>query len=324
MESNKALILGGSGQDGIFLNNYLTKLGYKVLSTKYKNVINNVAIANLNLAKPNFVDLEIRNLEMLEKVIRDFKPSEIYNFAGLSSVSKSFLYPEITFQVNIYGFLNLIKIIRNYNKDIKLFQACSSEMFGDFRGKPFNEDDSLIPVSPYGISKAICFDVAKYYRSQHNLRIYCGILFNHESELRRDTFVTKKIIRGLVQISKNRAKKLTLGNLDISRDWGYAGEYVEAVFNLIQLNKPTDLVIATGISHSLKDFIIQAMQQIGIKRNINEIVYSSENLFREKEIHFNSADISLAKKLINWQPRILFKDLIERLVQYELTLLQKN
>ena len=127
-----------------------------------------------------------------------------------------------------------------------------------------------------------------------------------------------------MQISKNRAKKLTLGNLDISRDWGYAGEYVEAVFNLIQLNKPTDLVIATGISHSLKDFIIQAMQQIGIKRNINEIVYSSENLFREKEIHFNSADISLAKKLINWQPRILFKDLIERLVKYELTLLQKN
>lgn len=321
MESKKALILGGSGQDGIFLNDYLTKLGYKVLSTKYKKELNNNAIQYLNLAKPNFVNLEIQNLENLEHLIRNFQPTEIYNFAGQSSVSKSFRNPENTYQVNLFGFLNLINIIKNYNKEIKLFQACSSEMFGESRGKPFNENDFFIPVSPYGISKAICFDLAKFYRIEHNLRIYCGILFNHESELRLDTFVTKKIIRGLVQISKSRAEKLTLGNLDISRDWGYAGEYVEAVFNLMQLDNATDLVIATGKSHSLKDFISQVMQQIGINRNLNEIVFSSKNLFRENEILFNSADITLAQSLINWQPRIFFEDLIERLVKYEMKLL---
>ena len=341
MKKKTALIFGITGQDGAYLSKFLLKKNYKVFGVKRRSsIINTQRIddiyKDINL-KSNFILLygDLTDSSSILNIIKKTKPNEIYNLAAQSHVQVSFEVPEYSAEVNGLGALRILEAIKNLNfeKKTKFYQAGTSEMFGRTKEKFQSEKTSFYPASPYGVSKCFAHWITINYREAYNLYACNGILFNHESPIRGETFVTRKIIRGLIRIKNGYQEKLFLGNLYSKRDWGHAGDYVEAMWKMLQQKKASDFVIATGKTFTIKEFVNKAAKRIGFKikwigKGINEKAVNVENkkvlieckkrYFRPVEVDYLKGDASKARRLLKWSPKIALEDLIDEMIDHEL------
>jgi GDPmannose 4,6-dehydratase len=312
-----ALILGVTGQDGSYLTRFLLSKGYYVIGVKRRTSLINTDRIDDELEHERF-RLIYGNLHdscSLFRIISETKPHEIYNLAAQSHVKVSFEVPEETVDGIALGTLRLLEAIKTLNPEIRFYQASSSEMYGDNEQTPQNEMTRMSPASPYACAKLFAHTLTKNYRISYGLHASSGILFNHESPLRGETFVTKKISRAAARIKLGLQDKLELGNLNAIRDWGYAGDYVEAMWMMLQQEKPDDYVIATGISHTVKDYLDATFQLAGL--NIHNHVIISERLFRPQEVNVLIGDASKAKKVLGWKPKMTFEQLVETMYKFD-------
>ena len=316
--NRRALICGVTGQDGAYLSRLLLEKGYHVTGTS-----RDAQVARLG----NLEALGIRSRITLESmVLTDFRstlqtlkmaePDEVYNLAGQSSVGLSFQQPVETMESISVGALNLLEAIRFLGRDIRLYNASSSECFGDTGGKPADESTPFHPRSPYAVAKAAAHWMVINYRDAYGLYACNGILFNHESPLRPVRFVTRKIVAGACAIKQGKADRLQLGNLDVSRDWGAAEEYVDAMWRMMQLELATDLVIASGRTHSLREFVAAAFEAVGLdwRRHVDV----DESLRRPSDIQFSAADARTAERLIKWRAQSTMHDIVVAMVDAEI------
>ncbi len=311
----KALICGVSGQDGAYLAQLLLDKGYIVCGTSRDAQISSF---------PNLVRLGIRDRLKLESVaLNDFRsvlqalvkiqPDEVYNLAGQTSVGLSFEQPVETLESISIGTLNLLEAIRFLNKPIKFYNAGSSECFGDSSDKPADETTPFRPRSPYAVAKAAAFWQVANYREAYGLFACSGILYNHDSPLRPERFVTQKIVSSACRIAQGSPEQLYLGNISIQRDWGWAADYVEAMYLMLQQQQPDDYVIATGESYSLEDFIAAAFNCVGL--DWREYVVSDASLFRPTDIAVGRANPAKAKEKLGWQAKHKLKDVVQMMMQ---------
>ncbi|WP_340644584.1 GDP-mannose 4,6-dehydratase [Phenylobacterium sp.] len=316
--TRRALICGLSGQDGAYLARLLLDRGYHVTGTS-----RDAQVASFD----NLEKLGIRDRVVLESmVLTDFRstlqtlkkaaPDEVYNLAGQSSVGLSFQQPVETMDSIAGGVLNLLESIRFLGRDIRLYNASSSECFGDTSGNPADEETSFHPRSPYAVAKAAAHWMVVNYRDAYGLYACNGILFNHESPLRPARFVTKKIVAGACAIKRGEAARLQLGNLEISRDWGAAEEYVDAMWRMMQLDQPTDLVIASGRTHSLGEFVAAAFEAVGLDWRAH--VDIDDSLRRPSDIPYSAGNASKAERLIGWKAKSGMREVVAMMVEAEM------
>jgi GDPmannose 4,6-dehydratase len=314
----KALICGVSGQDGAYIAKLLLEKGYDV----YGGSRDSQASSFSNLEKlgikeaVKLVSVNLNDFRSVLHTITNVQPDEIYNLAGQTSVGLSFEQPVETFESIIVGTINLLESIRFCNTDIKLYSAGSSESYGDTNNTVANELTPFRPRSPYGVAKATAVWQVANYREAYNLFACSGILFNHESPLRGNRFVTKKIISTACRIAAGSKEKLVLGNINIERDWGWAPEYVEAMWLMMQQEVPDDFVIATGETRKLEDFISLTFKQLGL--NWQEHVVIDKSLFRPTDLKSGKADPSKAEKRLGWKATYRLEDIIEKMIEEEL------
>lgn len=313
-----ALIIGASGQDGSFLTSFLSKKKYDVICASRDADSNNFLNHKELKIKGNivYVTLNINEMSTILRVLDKYKPDEIYNLAAQSSVGLSFEKPIETVQSIICGTLNILEAIKFYKIKTKFYNAGSSEAFGNHDTIPINELTKLKPISPYGISKASAFDFVKMYRNSYSIFACTGILFNHESNLRGTKFVTKKIIETAVKIKKGLEENLILGNLDIHRDWGWAPEYVEAMWLMLQQDSPDDFIIATGKTHSLEDFVRCAFDYLNL--DYKTYLKTEKKFYRPQDIRVNLADPSKAAKILGWKAENDMYSVVKKLIDIEL------
>lgn len=315
-----AIITGITGQDGAYLTKFLLEQNYKVigitrnlhsgnyLGLKYLNVYDEVELVEANL-------LDFSNIiRLLEK----YHPDEIYNLAAQSSVGLSFEQPIGTLEFNIISTANILEAVRIINKKIKVYQSSSSEMYGnvDKSKLPIDETFIIHPSSPYGISKAAAHWIAVNYREAYGMFISCGILFNHESVLRRPNFVTKKILSSAIKIKNGELDHITVGNTSIQRDWGYAPEYVKAMWKMLKADVADDFVICTGENHSLQEFIDKVFNKL--KLDSKKLVKKDKSLLRPVELDVIYGNPSKARKKLKWDYKISFDELIDKLIEDEI------
>ena len=313
-----ALICGISGQDGAYLAKLLLSKGYQVWGTS-----RDAQIANFSNLKTLGIREEVNMLSMAQSDFRSVlntlsksKPDEIYFLSGQSSVGLSFDQPAETMESIASGTLNLLEAIRFLDKPIRLYHASSSECFGEVeQGAPATENTPFQPRSPYGVAKASAHWMIANYREAYGLYCSNGILFNHESPLRPSRFVTRKIVSAACRIKAGSKERLTLGKLDISRDWGYAPDFVAAMWLMLQQDTPEDYVIATGKTHTLKEFVAEVFEQLGL--DWKEYVDTNPDLFRPSEIIYSAGNSEKASKNLKWKPTITFKEMIGKLIEYE-------
>lgn len=340
----KALVTGVTGQDGAYLADYLLKLGYFVYGAiRRTSSRNNYRFDYFKLIEnKNFelIELDLTDPASLQNFFSEFSVSEVYNLAAQSFVGLSFTQPILTANITGLGPLYLLEAIRQTKKDIKFYQASSSELFGKVVEVPQNEDTPFYPRSPYGNAKLFAHWSSINYRESYNIFTANGILFNHESPLRGYEFVTRKISNTVAKIKYSLADKLVLGNLDSKRDWGFAGDYVKMMHKMLQHNVPEDFVISTGVTTSVRDFVKMAFEcadidvlfegngldEIGIEKNTGKkIVEISNDFFRPAEVDLLLGDSSKAKKVLNWQPETSVQELVRKMVEYDLSInLQRN
>ena len=330
----KAIITGVTGQDGSYLAELLLQKGYKVYGiirrTSFINTkrVDHLYSKKLSVKSKGRFDLiygDLFETSTIEDLISKVQPDEFYNLAAQSHVGVSFQIPQYTTEINYNGVLKILEILRKHKlkkkKNIKFYQASTSEMFGNSR-PPQNENSLFAPRSPYAIAKDAAHKLCINYREAYGLKIYCGILFNHESPRRDERFVTRKITLSAARIKKGIQKKLILGNLKAKRDWGYAPEYVDAMYRLMQLKKPTDIVIATGKSYSVEHFAKKTFDYLGL--DYKKYIEVSESYFRPSEVDFLKGNSSKAKKILGWSPKVNLDQLIKIMLEYDLKLLEKN
>jgi len=346
MKSKIALIFGVTGQDGSYLSDFLIKKGYVVHGVKRRSSsINTMRVDHLyqdpHVKNRNFILHygDITDSTSVSTIIKLVQPNEIYNLAAQSHVSVSFEVPEYTANADALGALRILEAIKFHNLIIKtkFYQAGTSEMFGKVEQIPQNEKTSFYPRSPYGVAKLYAHWVTINYREAYNIFACNGILFNHESPVRGETFVTRKIVIALCKIKLNLQKKLFIGNLYAKRDWGHAKEYVVAMWKMLQQKKPDDYVIATGRQYSVKDFINFASSELKIKiiwkgKGINEkgydqkgncIIECDSSYFRPLEVDTLLGDARKARKILKWNPKINIKDLAKEMILKEMAALVK-
>ena len=323
MTKKRALITGITGMDGSHLADFLLEKGYEVFGlerrTSSKNVVNIKHIADRITIIPG----DLLDQASLFRALRVSDPDEVYNLAAQSFVRASFDAPMQTAEVTGLGVLRMLEAIREYGKPIKFYQASTSEMFGKVRETPQKETTLFYPRSPYGVAKVYGHWITKNYREAYDMFNVCGILFNHESERRGHEFVTRKITDGVAKIKLGLADHITLGNLDARRDWGYSPDYIEAMWLMLQQDEPDDYVIATGESHSIKDFLKAAFNEIGIK-DWESYVKQDERYMRPSEVDYLVGDISKVKRLLNWEPTTSFDELVRKMVHHDLELLRNS
>jgi len=336
----KALITGVTGQDGSYLAEFLLNKGYEVHGIKRRtSLINTSRIDHLFQDKhePNLKFIlhhgDLTDSTSLIRIIQEVQPDEIYNLAAQSHVKVSFEEPEYTANSDALGALRILEAIRilKLEKKTKYYQASTSELYGSVKESPQNEKTPFYPRSPYGVAKLYAYWITVNYREAYGIYACNGILFNHESPVRGETFVTRKITRGLVQIKLGLQKTLYLGNLNAKRDWGHAKDYVEVQWLMLQQEKPSDFVIATGKQYSVRDFINLAAKnldmkiewkgkdedEIGICEN-KEIIKIDTNYYRPTEVESLLGDASKAKKELGWEPKISFEELVKEMVEKDL------
>jgi GDPmannose 4,6-dehydratase len=317
--SKKALITGVTGQDGAYLTRLLLDKGYEVHGVKRRTSLINTDRVNEFFEHPNF-QLHYGNLHdgtALNRLVFDIEPDEIYNLGAQSHVRVSFEVPVETVDAVGTGTLRLLEAVRLFRdvcgKDVRFYQASSSEMYGDNPEAPQNEETRMTPASPYACAKLFSHGLIRNYRLGYGIHASSGILFNHESPLRGETFVTRKITMAAANIRLGRQKVLELGNLDAKRDWGFAGDYVEAMWMMLQQDAPDDYVVATGETHTVREFLEKTFELAGLK--VEDHVKINKRLFRPHEVPLLLGDSSKARERLGWAPKVTFEGLVEMMYQ---------
>ncbi len=316
-----ALITGVTGQDGSYLAELLISKGYRVVGIVRRSSTFNTSRIDHLIDNPEYKDNfeffrgDLADGSSLARILRTVRPDEIYNLAAQSHVKVSFEIPEYTADIGFLGYIRLLEAVRDAGLNVKIYQACSSEMFGD-SPPPQDELTAFKPRSPYAVAKLASYNIGCIYREAYGLWITHGILFNHESPRRGETFVTRKITRALAKIKLGRQDRLFLGNLDAKRDWGFAPEYMEAIYLMMQYSKPEDFVIATGEMHSVKDFVEEAFSYVGL--NWKDYVDIDASLFRPAEVNVLCGNANKAEKLLSWKAKTKFKELVKIMVESDL------
>lgn len=317
-----ALITGITGQDGSYLSEFLLSKGYRVCGLVRRTSHLNLERIQHILDKIKLYSGDLTDLSGIIRIVEDCEPDEIYNLAAQSFVFTSWEQPILTAQVTAVGVANMLEAVRIVNPKIKFYQASSSEMFGKAQQIPQNEKTPFYPRSPYGVSKLFGHWTTVNYRESFGIFACSGILFNHESPRRGKEFVTRKISYGVARIKHNKEKKLTLGNLDSSRDWGYAGDYVEAMWLMLQQSEPDDYVIATGETHTVREFAEIAFQRVGL--DWKDFVEVDKSLIRPAEVDYLLGDSSKGRDKLGWKPKVTFKQLVEMMVDSDMELVAKG
>ena len=316
----RALITGITGQDGFHLTELLQSKGYKIFGLL--NGQRNSRVLEFSSKFPDVEMLEgdLTDFSSLMRAIDISKPNELYNLGAISFVGLSFKQPELTANVTGLGPLRLLEAIRTLGaeKEIKFYQASSSEMFGKVLQVPQNETTPFYPRSPYGVAKVYAHQICVNYRESYGMHVSCGILFNHEGEYRGEEFVTRKITKSVAQIMQGKLDKIRLGTLEPKRDWGYAGDYVEAMWLMLQQQTPDDYVVATGKTHSVRDFLSSAIKAAGLKGEPEDYVVIDDNFKRPAEVELLVGDASKAKKVLGWEPKVNFEELVSRMVNHDI------
>ena len=316
----RALITGITGQDGFHLTELLQSKGYKIFGLL--NGQRNSRVLEFSSKFPDVEMLEgdLTDFSSLMRTIDISKPNELYNLGAISFVGLSFKQPELTANVTGLGPLRLLEAIRTLGaeKEIKFYQASSSEMFGKVLQVPQNEATPFYPRSPYGVAKVYAHQICVNYRESYGMHVSCGILFNHEGEYRGEEFVTRKITKSVSQIMQGKLDKIRLGTLEPKRDWGYAGDYVEAMWLMMQQQAPDDYVIATGKTHSVRDFLASAIKAAGLKGDPEDYVVIDDIFKRPAEVDLLVGDASKAKKVLGWEPKVNFEELVSRMVNHDI------
>jgi len=321
--SMKALITGITGQDGYYLSKFLIEKGYQVHGTiRRASTFNTSRIDSLiskyeGTDKLNLYYSDLLDSSSLSQLVSLIQPDEIYNLAAQSHVAVSFKNPLYTSQAAV-GTLTLLEAIKNSDKKIKFYQASSSEMYGGASEEELNEESLLDPKSPYAASKVFSHNINKIYRESYDLFCVNGILFNHESPHRGETFVTRKITRAVGRIKNETQNFLTLGNLNAYRDWGFAGDYVEGMWLMMQHDKPDDWVLATGETHTVEEFVTTAFSYVDL--DWKNFVKTNEKFYRPNEVNHLLGDPTKAKTILGWEPKVSFKELVELMVESDLNL----
>lgn len=325
----KAFVTGVTGQDGSYLTELLLDKGYEVhglvrRSSKY--VIGSHEGTLNHEPGTNHLHLyygDLSDFGSLSRIISKVQPDEVYNLAAMSDVGVSFDIPEYTGDISGLGALRVIEAVRQSGKrDTKIYQASTSELYGKVLQVPQSETTPFNPRSPYGISKQFAYWMCKNYRDAYGMFITNGILFNHESPRRGPNFLTRKITRGVAEIMLDRPRKIFLGNLDAKRDWGYAPEYVDAMWRMLQQKKPEDYVLATGEAHSVREFLEEAFSLAG--KRWEDYVEIKKELFRPAEVDLLVGDPSKAKRDLNWEAKVKFKGLVKILLDADIELAKKK
>jgi GDPmannose 4,6-dehydratase len=338
MDTNKkkALITGLTGQDGSYLAEFLLEKGYEVFGMHRRTSMEIFERIGDLMKKINLIDGDVTDFGSVLRIINDIKPDEIYNLAAQSFVPSSWTQPLSTMQINAGGVLNILEAIRLVNPKIKFYQASTSEMFGKAQEIPQSEKTPFYPRSPYGVAKLYGYWITKNYRESYNLFACNGILFNHESPKRGKQFVTRKITHSIAKIKSGYQDFFEIGNLDAKRDWGFAGDYVEAMWLMMQRDNPQDYVVGTGETHSVREFIEEAfrlvempiiwegngVEEVG-KHDGKIVVKVSSKFYRPAEVDYLLADPSKAKKELGWEPTTTFKELVKMMIESDLNHLKK-
>jgi GDPmannose 4,6-dehydratase len=327
MQKRKALITGITGQDGSFLSELLLEKDYEVYGiVRRSSTFNRSRIDHLRQISETtglrLVYGDMNDSSSLNKTLRLVKPDEVYNLAAQSHVRVSFDIPEYTAEVTALGTLRLLEAIRGSGINPRFYQASSSEIFGNTTETPQCETTPFLPCSPYAIAKLFAYWTTVNYRESYNMFAVNGILFNHESERRGENFVSRKITRSAARIKLGLQDKLVLGNLDACRDWGYAKDYVQAMWLMLQQDKPDDYVIATGESHSVRDLLDVCFAHLGL--DWHDYVENSPQYLRPSEVNHMRGDSSKAAQQLGWRPTVTFEELIRLMVDADLADLNAN
>lgn len=313
-----ALITGITGQDGAYLAQFLLNKGYHVAGTVRPGahpITDSLAALRIE-KKVRLLPADFEDQPSLRQVIEATQPDEIYNLAAQSSVAGSFVEPTLTGEITGLGVARLLQAMREAQPKARFYQASSSEMYGKARQTPQSEATPFYPRSPYGAAKVYAHWMTVNYREAYDCHASCGILFNHESPLRPPHFVTRKVVNAVACIKHGRQDSLSLGNLDVERDWGFAGDYVEAMWLMLQQEQPDDYIIATGQTYSLRDFVARAFACAGL--DYQDYVRIDPSFFRPSEVNRVIGDNSKARRQLGWSPRMKFDRLVEFLVEAEL------
>jgi GDPmannose 4,6-dehydratase len=319
----RALITGINGMDGSHLADFLLEKGYEIFGVERRSSVKNRTNTSHLEGKINFITGDLTDQNSLLRCLKQSKPDEVYNLAAQSFVGESWNTPEHTSDVTGLGVLRMLEAIREYGKSLKFYQASSSEMFGRMVENPAKESTPFYPRSPYGVAKLYGHWITKNYRESYDMFNVSGILFNHESERRGIEFVTRKISDGVAKIHLGLQDKIMLGNLDAKRDWGYAPDYCEAMWLMLQQEKPNDYVIASGNTHSIRDFLDAAFQEIGID-NWEKYVGQDPRFMRPAEVDVLKGDNTMAKESLGWSPKTSFNELVSIMVRNDIELYSKK
>ena len=351
----KALITGITGQDGAYLAEFLLKKGYEVHGIKRRSSLFNTQRIDHLYEGPRYNSKnfhlyygDVTDSSNIIRIIKQVEPDEIYNLAAMSHVQVSFEEPEYTANTDGIGTLRVLEAVRllNLEKKTKIYQASTSELYGKVQSVPQNESTPFYPRSPYGVAKLYAYWITVNYREAYGMFACNGILFNHESPIRGETFVTRKITREIAKIIYGYEKQLDVGNLDAKRDWGHAKDYVEGMYLMLQQNKPEDYVLSTGVTTSIRDFIKMTFEELGIEirfkgKGLNEIGYIHNNgshkikkgqivvkvnpkYFRPTEVDLLIGDSSKAKRQLGWVPKYDLKMLIKEMIESDLNVIKKE
>jgi len=321
-----AIVTGVNGQDGSFLSEFLLEKNYKVVGVVRRSATEDKKLSNIEhlLQNKNFIleNGDLTDSPSIWRIVQKYKPDEFYNLAAQSHVGVSFTSPESTFEINATGVLNCLEAIRTISPDTKFYQASTSEMFGDNIAAPQNEQSHFSPVSPYACAKVAAHNLVINYRKAYGLFACSGILFNHESERRGEQFVTRKITKAAARIKLGLQKELRLGNLEARRDWGYAKEYVEAMWMMMQHSTPDDYVIGTGKTYTIRDFISCVSEASGY--NLMDHIIIDDNFKRPSEVPLLQANPAKARNILGWKTKIDLNQLAKIMYESDLEKEKQN
>lgn len=318
----RALVTGVSGQDGSYLIEFLLSKGYEVHGMTRRSSCSNFSRIEKVLDLVTIHQSDMTDQGSLHRLIDNIRPHEVYNLAAQSFVQASFEQPISTADMTAIGVTRLLEAVRSVDKSIRFYQASSSEMFGKVQSMPQTEATQFYPRSPYGVAKLYGHWITINYRESYDMFCVSGILFNHESPRRGIEFVTRKISNAVAKIKLGKQKRLALGNLDAIRDWGYAGDYVRAMWLMLQQTEPNDYVIATGETHSVREFVDLAFRHVGL--DYNEFTEVNQKYFRPAEVNVLCGDSGKARSELKWQPEVAFPQLVAMMVDADLEIERRN
>ena len=321
--TKSALVSGATGQDGSYLMELLLDKGYEVYGLVRRLSVPNIDNIRHLVDRVTLLDGDLIDQSSLNAAVKESEPDEVYSLAAQSFVATSFVQPVLTGEITGLGVVRLLEAVRAHAPDARLYQASSSEMFGKVDREPQDENTPFHPRSPYGVAKVYAYWACVNYREAHGMSVSNGILFNHESERRGLEFLTRKVSRGVALIHAGQAKTIALGNLEAKRDWGYAPEFVDLMWHVLQYKEPDDFVGATGEAHSVREFVAEAFRLAGISNWEKHVTMDDKNL-RPSEVYNLRGDPSKAKRILGWEAKTRFKDLVRIMVEAEIKAVEET